>query len=106
LGEVGQNWTSATQPCPGVSVVQVLDGTLYTPTGCTTTERTVTPPVLVMVTRTIGMGQYGGGVEGNFAVDGSIRKLAVVATVGTALGAAVVGGLVAGGVVGLVGGGG
>src|SRR5262249_55400150 len=27
-GEVGQNWTWATQLCPGIRVVQVLDGTL------------------------------------------------------------------------------
>src|SRR3974390_2684744 len=39
-------------------------------------ERTVTVPVFVMVTGTIGIGQYGGGVEGNFAVDGLICRLA------------------------------
>ena len=61
-------------------------------------EWTATPPVLVMVTGMIGMGQYGGGVEGNFAVDGLICKLA-------GLGAALVGGLVAGGAFGRVGGG-
>jgi hypothetical protein len=65
-------------------------------------ELTATPPVLVMVTGTIGMGQYGGGVEGKPAVDGVTRKLAVVATV---VGAAVVGAMVALGVVGWVGGG-
>lgn len=59
-------------------------------------ERIVTPPVLVMVTVTIGMGQYGGGVDGKFAGDGLRRKLAV-------LGAALVGGVVGDGVVGTVG---
>jgi hypothetical protein len=49
------------------------------------------------------MGQYGGGVEGNFAVDGFICKLAVLAPVAVVLGAALVGGLAAGGVVGPVG---
>ena len=44
-------------------------------------ELMATPPVLVMVTGTIGMGQYGGGVEGNSAVEGAIRKLTVLATV-------------------------
>ena len=47
------------------------------------------------------MGQYGGGVEGKLATEGLICKLAAVATVITVLGAALVGGLVAGGVVGL-----
>jgi len=68
----------------------VLDGTLYTPTGWTTTERAATPPVLVMVTSTIGMGQNGGGVEGKFALDGLICKLAVVAIAVVVLGAALV----------------
>lgn len=40
------------------------------------------PPLLVMVTFTIGIGQYGGGVEGNIALEGLIRTLAVVTTVG------------------------
>jgi hypothetical protein len=61
--------------------------------------------VLVIVTSTIGMGQYGGGVEGNLAVDGLICKPAAVVTVVAVLGAALVGGLVAGGVRGPVGGG-
>src|SRR3974377_1023828 len=39
-------------------------------------ERTGTVPVCVMGTGTIGIGQYGGGVEGNFAVDGLICRLA------------------------------
>jgi hypothetical protein len=64
-----------------MSVVQVLDGTLYTPTGWTTTERIATPPVLAMVTLTIGIGQYGGGVEGKLAVAGVSPKVAVSATV-------------------------
>ena len=70
-------------------------------------ERTVTPPVFVTVTCTIGMGQYGGGVEGNFAVDGLPSNRAVAATVAVVLEAARVGGLVAGGFVagGLVAGG-
>jgi hypothetical protein len=34
-----------------------------------------------MVTFTIGIGQYGGGVEGNLAVAGLMRTLAVVTTV-------------------------
>ena len=68
-------------------------------------ERTATPPVFVMVTSTIGMGEYGGGVDGNFAVDGSICKAAVVATTVVVLGAALVGGLAAGGDGGAVGGG-
>ena len=67
-------------------------------------ELTATPPVLVMVTGTIGMGQYGGGVEGKSPADGEMCKLTVVAIV-VVVGAAVVGGIVAGGVVGTVGGG-
>jgi hypothetical protein len=54
-----------------------------------------------MVTGTIGMGQYGGGVKGNSAVDGVMCKLACVAIV-VVVGAAVVGGLVVGGFVGAV----
>ncbi|HEX6392396.1 MAG TPA: hypothetical protein VFZ97_03080 [Acidimicrobiales bacterium] len=42
----------------------------------------MTPPLLVMVTFTIGIGQYGGGVEGNIALEGVIRTLAAVTTVG------------------------
>jgi hypothetical protein len=61
--------------------------------------------VFVTVTTTIGIGQYGGGSEGKFAVDGSIRKLAVVAIVFVVLGAGLVGGRVAGGAVSPVGGG-
>jgi hypothetical protein len=61
-------------------------------------ELTATPPVLVMVTGTIGMGEYGGGVEGNSAVDGVMCKLTAVATV-VVVWAAVVGGLVVGRVV-------
>jgi hypothetical protein len=76
----------------------VLDGTLYTPTGCTTIEWTVFPPVFVIVTVTIGIGQYGGGVDGKFAVDGLTARTAD-------LGAAVVGGAVGGAVGGGVGGG-
>ena len=51
------------------------------------------PPVLVIVTTTIGIGEYGGGVDGNSAGDGVTRKLAggatavVVATLGGGLGA-------------------
>ena len=48
-----------------------------------------------MVTLTIGMGEYGGGVEGNLAVDGLILKLAAVTIVVVVLGAALVGGGVA-----------
>jgi len=44
------------------------------------------------------MGQYGGGVEGNSAADGEMCKLAVFATM-LVVGAEVVGGIVAGGVV-------
>jgi hypothetical protein len=53
-----------------------------------------------MVTGTIGMGQYGGGVVGKDAVDGVMCKLTVVATVVATV--VVVGGLLAGGVVGTV----
>jgi len=42
-------------------------------------ELTAAAPVLVMVTTTIGIGEYGGGVEGNAAGDGVTPKLAVVA---------------------------
>ena len=102
--EFGQNCTLATQLCPGISVVQVLDGTLYTPTGWTTTAWIATPPVLVTVTGTIGMGQYGGGVVGKSAMVGFACRMAVVAVVGGCVG----GGLVGGGLVGagLVGAGG
>jgi hypothetical protein len=51
------------------------------------------------------MGQYGGGVEGNFAIDGLTCKFAVLATMGVVLGAALVGGFAAGGDVGVVRGG-
>jgi len=68
-------------------------------------ERTATPPVFVIETSTIGMGEYGGGVEGNFAVNGLICKLAAVATGVVVLGPALVGGLAAGGDGGAVGGG-
>src|ERR1700688_5046863 len=61
-------------------------------------ELTATPPVLVMVTGTIGMGEYGGGVEGNSAVEGVMCKLTVVATM-VVVGATGVGGLVVGGLV-------
>ena len=63
-------------------------------------ELTALPPVLVMVTGTIGMGQYGGGVVGKDAVDGIMCKLTVLATV--VVGVEVVGGFLAGGVVGTV----
>ena len=58
-----------------------------------------------MVTFTIGIGQYGGGVEGKSAADGLICKLAIVTTGVVVLGAALVGGLVVAGLVGPVGGG-
>jgi hypothetical protein len=61
-------------------------------------ELTATPPVLVIVTGTIGIGEYGGGVVGNSAVDGAMCTLTVVATVVGGW-AAVVGGLVVGGFV-------
>lgn len=67
-------------------------------------ELTAIAPVLVMVTGTIGMGQYGGGVVGKAPVDGEMCKLTVLATV-VVVGVTVVGGFVAGGVVGTVGGG-
>ncbi len=50
-----------------------------------------------MVTATIGIGQYGGGNEGNLATDGEIWNRAIVPTVVVVLGALVVGGLVVGG---------
>jgi hypothetical protein len=53
-------------------------------------ERIATPPVFVVVTFTMGMGQYGGGVEGNRAVVGLTWNLTVVATVAVLLGAALV----------------
>jgi len=53
----------------------------------------------------IGMGQYGGGVEGNLAIDGLTCNVAVVATMRVVLGAALAGGLAASAVVGLAGGG-
>jgi hypothetical protein len=66
----------------------------------------VTPPVLVTVTFTIGIGQYGGGVDGKFAVPGETCRLAMTATVvgGGAGGTyrAVVGGAVGGVVVATV----
>ncbi len=65
-------------------------------------EVTATPPVLVMVTGTIGMGQYGGGSAGKVPVDGEMCKLTVLATV-VVVGATVVGGFVVRGVVGTVG---
>ena len=61
-------------------------------------ELTVTPPVLVTVTGTIGIGQYGGGVEGKPAVDGVTCRPAGAAVV--VVGSAVVGGVVTGGAVG------
>jgi hypothetical protein len=57
-----------------------------------------------MVTFTIGMGQYGGGVDGNSAVAGPICKLAAAVT-WVVVGATVVGGIVGGRVVGTVDGG-
>jgi hypothetical protein len=51
------------------------------------------------------MGQYGGGVDGNAAADGSIWRRAIVAPVVGVLGGELVGGVVAGGVVDRVGGG-
>ena len=67
-------------------------------------ELTATPPVLVTVTGTMGMGQYGGGVEGNCPAAGVMRRLTCFATA-VVVGAAVVGGTVAGVVVGTVVGG-
>src|SRR5579863_873697 len=65
--------------------------------GWTTTELIAVAPVSVTVTWTIGMGQYGGGVDGKFAVEGEICMLATAARV--VAGASVVGGTVAGGAV-------
>ena len=62
-------------------------------------DRMAVPPVFTMVTLTIGIGQYGGGVEGKPAVAGVTSKLAASGGV-VVLGAALVGGVVAGAVVG------
>ncbi len=65
-------------------------------------ERIVTPPVLVTVMDTMGIGQYGGGSDGNLAGDGSICNRAAVANVVVDRGAVVAGGRVVGVVVGVV----